>query len=131
MFILAAGNRWVVAVQNPVRLDNHSEPEPDVALLRPRADDYRGSVARPADVLLLVEVADSSLRFDRLVKLPLYARHGVTEVWIVDVVGGGVEVARGPTREGYARIARQTRGAVLEPEALPGLRPGVTEILDG
>jgi Uma2 family endonuclease len=129
MLFRAVAGRAVVAVQNPVRLSDHSEPQPDFALLRPRADFYRGETATPADVLLLIEVADSSLRFDRLVKLPLYARHRIPEVWVVDLPAGAVEVCRSPTPEGYARVAREGRGASVEPEALPGLRLRVDEIL--
>lgn len=129
LLVLAVGSRAMVSVQNPVRLDVHNEPQPDFALLRPRADDYRSELPAPADVLLLIEVADSSLRFDRLVKLPLYARHRIPEVWIVDLPAGAVEVCRGPTPEGYARVVREGRGASVEPEALPGLRLRVDAIL--
>lgn len=129
LLVLAVGSRAMVSVKNPVRLDVHNEPQPDFALLRPRADDYRSELPAPADVLLLIEVADSSLRFDRLVKLPLYARHRIPEVWIVDLPAGAVEVCRGPTPEGYARVVREGRGASVEPEALPGLRLRVDAIL--
>jgi Uma2 family endonuclease len=125
----AAGERTVVAVGNPVRLDRYNEPQPDFALLRPRADSYRGSTPTPEDILLLVEVADSSLRYDRTVKLPLYARHGVPEVWIVDLEGGTVEVCREPAADGYAVVSRAGVGEVLEPALLPGLRIAVAEII--
>lgn len=81
----AVGESAVVAVQNPVLLGEHSEPEPDLALLRPRADFYTDSHPRASDVLLLIEVADSSLQTDRDIKVPLYARHGIPEVWIVAI----------------------------------------------
>jgi Uma2 family endonuclease len=76
----------VVSVQNPIALDDFSEPEPDVALLAPRRDMYEASHPGPADVYLIVEVADSSLRFDRERKIPLYAKAGIPEVWLVDLV---------------------------------------------
>jgi len=83
---MACGRRAIVSAQNPVRLDRWSEPQPDLAILRRRADFYAtGERAGPADVLLLVEVAESSLTFDRNVKLPIYARAGIGEVWIVDL----------------------------------------------
>lgn len=129
LLVLAAGNRAMVSVQNPVRLDVHNEPQPDFALLRPRADEYRSELPAPSDVLLLIEVADSSLRFDRLVKLPLYARRRIPEVWIVDLPAGAVEVCRGPTPEGYALVVREGRGASVEPESLRGLRLRVDAIL--
>lgn len=75
--ILACGDRAIVSVHNPAQLDRFSEPQPDVTLFRPRADNYRtGSPPVPPDILLLVEVADSSLRYDRAVKLPLYSAGG-------------------------------------------------------
>jgi Uma2 family endonuclease len=80
----AVGPHAIVAAQDPVILDDRSEPEPDLALLRPRADFYTESHPRPTDVLLLIEVADTSLQKDRQVKVPLYARHGIPETWIVD-----------------------------------------------
>lgn len=127
--ILGVGERAVVTVQGPLRLSDLSEPQPDLLLLKPRADDYRSEHPTPADVLLLVEVADSSLRFDRSVKLPLYARHGVPEVWIVNLGDGVVEVYRDPKDDAYRSTARAVCGEVLEPAALPGLRIAVTEVL--
>jgi Uma2 family endonuclease len=129
LLVRAARDRAVVAVQNPVRLSDHTEPQPDFAVLRPRPDFYRGKIPVAADVLLLVEVADSSLRFDRLVKLPLYARHGIAEVWIVDLAGQAVELCRDPRPEGYARIHRAGRGETIAPEAMPDLALRVDDIL--
>jgi hypothetical protein len=120
----------MVTVQNPLRLSDHSEPQPDFMLLKPRADFYRGRHPLPEDVLLLVEVSNSSLRYDREVKLPLYARHGIPEVWIVDVAARAVEVHRRPAGEGYAEALRVAPpGGVLEPSALAGLRLPVADIL--
>ncbi len=127
--VTAAGRRAVVTVQNPLRLSDHSEPVPDVLLLKPRADFYRGEHPTAADVLLLIEVAQSSLRYDRGVKLPLYARHGVPEVWILDLAGRAVEVHRDPKPEGYARAATLGPGETAEPALLPGLRLSVEEII--
>lgn len=110
----------LVGIQNPLRLDAHNEPQPDLMLLRPRADDYRDSHPTPADVLLLVEVADSTLAYDRGPKLALYARHGVPEVWIVDLGGRAVEVCRQPGPEGYAERRR-----VMEGSAMPMLVQGL------
>ena len=100
----------LVSVQDPIRLPPHSEPEPDIALLRPRSDFYAGSHPGPEDVLLIVEVADTSLEYDRETKSPLYARAGIPELWIVDLDAESVEVFRGP-------------------EALPDLILRVDEIL--
>lgn len=82
----AVGDRAIVAVQDPIVLGEHSEPEPDLALLRPRADSYTDSHPVAADVLLVIEVADTSLGYDLRTKVPLYARHGVPEVWIIDIL---------------------------------------------
>ncbi len=101
LFIACAG-RAIVWPQNPIRLDRSSEPQPDLAVLRRRADFYAtGEPPGPADVLLLVEVADSSLRFDRTVKLPLYARAGIAEFWLVDLKRRVVDVYRAPAGGGY------------------------------
>ena len=118
----AVGDRAVVSVQGPVRLDDLSEPEPDFALLQPRPDFYRSAHAVPADVLLLIEVADSSLNYDRAVKRALYARHGIPEFWIVNLTAGEVEICREPGAGGYASIAIAGRDRELEPSLLPGVR---------
>jgi Uma2 family endonuclease len=125
----AARGRAVASAQSPLRLSDLTEPQPDFMLLKPRADNYRSEHPTPADVLLLVEVADSSLRYDRGVKLPLYARHGVAEVWIVNIGEGVVEVYRDPAGEAYRATARAARGEVLEPAVLPGLCIPVAEVL--
>ncbi len=119
--IQAVGERGVVAVQNPVQLDNLSEPQPDFAVLKPRADDYRRATPRPNEVLLLIEVADSSLAYDRNVKRSLYARHGIPEFWIVNLVAGEVEVCRSPIGEEYTAISQVGRGGTLELALLPGV----------
>jgi Uma2 family endonuclease len=118
--VQAVGERAIVAVQGPVRLDDFSEPEPDFALLRPRPDFYRDRHPLASDVLLLIEVADTSLNYDRAVKRTLYARHGISELWIIDLNAGEIEVCRQPGA-GYAAITRVGRDGVLEPELLPGV----------
>ncbi len=118
----------LISVRNPLRLDAYNEPEPDFLLLRPRADDYRASHPGAADVLLLVEVSDSSLGYDRGIKLPLYARFGVAEVWIVDLVGAAIEAYRQPNEGAYASFARLTSGS-LAPALLPGAMVDVTALL--
>jgi Uma2 family endonuclease len=126
---LLAG-RARVSVQNSVRLGPRSEPQPDIAVLRPRDDGYRGGLPPLAeDVLLLIEVADSSLRMDREVKAPLYARHGVPEYWIVDLVARRVVVHRGPGDAGYASLSEARAGERLEPALLPEVTLAVAEIL--
>ena len=121
ILVLAIGDAGIVAVGNPVRLSNMTEPQPDFAVLKPRPDFYRQSIPRPDDVLLVIEVANSSLSYDRAIKRPLYARHGIPEYWIVNVQAGHVEVYRTPTPEGYTMASQVGRGGTLTPEALPGV----------
>jgi Uma2 family endonuclease len=117
-----------VRVQGPLRLDAHNEPQPDLMLLRPRADRYRQGHPAATDVLLLVEVADSSLAFDRGPKLALYACHGVPEVWLVDLPGRAVEICREPGPQGYAERRRVTEGATT-PTLVPGLAVDLAALL--
>ena len=116
-----AGDRVFVIVQSPVRLDDHNMPEPDVTLLRPKPDDYWSGPAGPGDIMLVVETADSSLGYDRGVKLPLYARVGIPEYWIIDVQGLAVEVCRLPVNGQYGSIERFGTDAALVPACLPDL----------
>lgn len=123
------GDRAVVSVQNPLRLGECSEPQPDVAVLRPRADAYRTAHPGPGDTLLVIEVADTSLEYDRDIKLPLYAAAGVLEVWLVNLPADRIEVYRNPAGGRYADVATLSRGASLAPLAFPGLPLGAGQIL--
>jgi Uma2 family endonuclease len=120
--------RGILSVQNPVRLDDGSEPEPDVVVLRPRADDYTTATACPPDVLLLIEVADSSLADDRAIKLPLYAESGIAECWIVNLVERVVEVYREPRDGRFADSRRVDPGEALDVALLPGVALPVVEL---
>ena len=121
LLVPAVEGLTLVSVQSPLRLDAHNEPEPDLMLLRPRPDDYRARHPGAADVLLLVEVSESSLAYDRTAKLALYAKFAVAEVWIVDVSGAAIEIYREPAGDAYARRERLTSGLLA-----PVLAPGVT-----
>lgn len=112
-----AGNDLRVDIQNPIRLDERNEPQPDVAVLRAR--DYRDSLPVPEDVLLLIEVADTSLAYDRELKLPIYARSGIAEVWLVDLNAGVVERHTEPAWDGYRLVRRAVRGETLVSAVLP------------
>jgi len=125
----ALRGRAILSVQDPVRLGERSEPQPDVALLRPRADYYASGHPTAADVLLVVEVAETSADYDRQVKVPLYARHGVAEAWLVDLAAGAVEVYRGPGAGSYGEVRTLGRGETLSPLAFPELTLTVDEIL--
>ncbi|MBI4520288.1 MAG: Uma2 family endonuclease [Gemmatimonadetes bacterium] len=122
-------DRVVVSVQNPVRLSDLSEPEPDIAILRPRPDFYSDAHPRPADVMLFVEVADSSLPFDREVKLPLYAVASIPEMWLVDLVEDRIVAHRRPTHGRYEEVEVYRPGDYIQPVALPELSLAVGEIL--
>lgn len=100
--IQAAGELAHVRIQNPVRLSTVSEPQPDLALLRPRHDGYMSGHPSIEDILLIIEVSDATLDYDRSVKVPLYARHGVPEFWLVDLRHSQVHVFRSPHGDGYA-----------------------------
>jgi Uma2 family endonuclease len=117
----AAEGRATVLVQNPVRLNEYSEPQPDLALLRRREDFYRERHPRADDVLLIVEVAASSLRFDRKTKLPLYARHGIPEMWLVDLGGRRLVRYRTPRDGSYTLVDEPDLGTALEVSALTGI----------
>jgi Uma2 family endonuclease len=119
-----------VRVQGPVRLDAWSEPQPDIAILRARPDGYRSSHPGPADILLLIEVADSSLLTDRTRKIPLYARAGIVEVWLVDLVARAIEVHRAPGTAGYASVQAISKG-LLRPQLLPEVAIDVAAALGG
>ncbi len=122
------GQRVIVSPQNPIRLSDESEPQPDIAVLRPREDFYAGALPRSEDVLLVVEVAEASLFFDRAVKLPLYARAGIPEVWLVDLKHEVVERHTRPLHGRYAEAATFQRGEVIDSPAL-GLSIAVEDIL--
>jgi Uma2 family endonuclease len=120
-------DRAVVSVQNPIRLSN-SEPQPDLTILVPEVYQHV-AVPAAADVLLLIEVSDSSAAYDRALKIPLYASNGIAEVWLVDLQSQALEVYRGPATGHYQESQTFSGGQTISPQALPGLRLSVHEIL--
>ncbi len=131
LLVPLVGVRGLVSVQNPVRLDPRSEPQPDVAILKPRTDDYETGAPGPDDVLLLIEVADTSLDFDRNVKAPLYAQSGIVEYWIVNLPDRIVEVHREPAGAHYAQVRRVGPGETLDFVMLPGAALPSADLLHG
>lgn len=129
LFSRQLGEKAIVSVQNPIHLDKQSRPRPDVALWRPRSDDYAIGLAEPEDIFLVVEVADTSLHFDRTVKLPLYARAGIEEVWLVNLASREIEVYREPTAAGYRIMRRLFSGDTAVPLAFPEVEFAVNDIL--
>jgi len=118
-FVERFGDVALVFVQNPIRLGEHDEPQPDLALLRPRPDFYTTAHPTPADIFLVVEVADTSLEYDRRTKLPLYARHNIPEVWVVDLNANRILVSRDPTPSGYRTTWTVGRGDRIAPLDFP------------
>jgi hypothetical protein len=129
LLMAAVGDTAIVSVQDPVRLGPRSEPQPDIALLRPRADYYTSAHPGPADVLLLVEVADASLTYDRDVKVPLYARHGVSEVWLVDLAGHRLHIHRVPVNGVYQEVLILAAPGRISPVGLPQATVDLTGVL--
>ena len=123
------GDRAIVAVQDPIYVNDFSEPEPDLSILRPRRDFYERAHPGPEDVLWLVEVSNSSLQLDREVKLPLYARHRIPELWVVNVPETVVQVFRSPRDGEYRERSEARHGEAISPQAFPELKLRVDEIL--
>ena len=119
----------LVSVQNPIRIDNYDEPQPDVALLRPRADDYGTAKAKPADILLLVEVADRTLRMDLGRKARIYAAGGVTEYWVVDLNHNVLYVHRDPAVGSYTSRCVLGPGERISGDFAPEVEFGVAEFI--
>jgi len=123
-------SRAIVDAQDPVSLgEQQSEPQPDIVLLRYREDCYRSQQPRPEDVLLVVEVADSSFIYDRDVKIPLYAEAGISEAWLVAFPSDSVFSYCDPSPAGYRKVRQYRRGDVITPQAFPDGSFAVDEIL--
>jgi len=117
----------LVSVQNPIRLPNDSEPQPDFALVRDA--DYRRAHPTPGDVLAVFEISDSTRAFDRDTKLPLYAAAGIAEAWLVDLVAGRIERHTEPGPDGYGTIVVGRRGAMLTSTVVPAVHLPVDTVL--
>jgi len=128
LFARMSSGRFLLTVQNPVRLDEHSEPQPNLMLLKALPDDYTTRHPGPRDVLLLIEVAGSSLAYDRGTKLPAYGRSGISEVWIVNLEDETIEVYREPHLAGYASTTLVRPGEKAYPLAFPDAAVAVAEL---
>lgn len=120
LFQSTIGDQAILSVQDPIRLGELSQPQPDIALLKPKADFYRDAHPQAGDVLLIVEVADASLDYDRSTKLALYARHAIPEVWLVDLTESRLERWRQP-QAGQYRQHDEPPGPI-SPVRLPDCR---------
>jgi len=123
------GDVVIVSVQNPISLNDFSEPQPDLALLKPRKDFYSKSHPAPEDVLVVIEVADTSVNYDRNVKLPLYARAGIPEAWLVVLGKEVIEVHSQPKNGKYQKVQRMKRGKTLTSATIPSLSLRVEDLL--
>jgi Uma2 family endonuclease len=129
LFHRFAQDRWLMAVQDPVHLEDDSEPQPDLMLLKPAADDYESRHPKPDDVFLLIEVSDATLETDREVKVPVYGRAGIAEVWIVNLDDGTLEVYREPNFDGYASIQILHKDDKVAPAQFPDAVLEVADLL--
>lgn len=131
LLVERVGRSAVVSPQNPVILSEVTEPQPDLTVLRWRADDYTADTPQAGDTLLVIEVSDSSLRFDRQVKLGFYAQAGVPEVWILDLRARRLLVHREPESNGYRVTEVVAAGQQACCAGLPGLCVGLDELFEG
>jgi Uma2 family endonuclease len=129
LFTELLGRLVIVSVQNPVILSNLSQPQPDIALLKPRRDFYISGIAQVSDVFLLVEVADTTLVYDRDVKIPLYATNGISAVWLVNIVDRVIVVYSQPSTDGYKKVETCLSGDCLCLTAFPTINIAVNQIL--
>jgi Uma2 family endonuclease len=120
----------IVRAANPVDLGQYSEPEPDILLLRPQVTEYGQAHPDAQDVLLLIEVSDSSLAYDQGIKRDLYARNGVREYWVVDVAGERAIVYRRPVNGAYSSVREFGRGGKIAPETFPAIEVAVSDLFD-
>jgi Uma2 family endonuclease len=124
-----AQHNFIIRVQSPIRLNDFSEPQPDIALLRWRDDFYRHAHPRPDDVLLVIEVADTTVETDRAIKLPLYAQAGVKEVWLINLPDERIELYAAPVGGTYQTSQQFQRGAIVQAQTIPNLSVNVSDIL--
>jgi len=127
LFITRLGDRAVISPQNPLVIPPRSEPEPDLLVLRPRPISYSRELPAVPDVGLAVEVADTTVRFDRLVKARLYARSGIPEFWLCLATDGAIEVYREPSADGYGTVTQHGPGETVSPLAFPDVSFAVSD----
>jgi Uma2 family endonuclease len=129
LFVLTFAARAIVRVQSPIHLDNNSEPQPDLAILQRRADFYANAHPQAGDVFALVEVSDTTIEFDRTVKVPLYAQNNIAEVWIVDIRAKTVQIYREPSIVGYQQVQNYRCGQRLSLQAFTDMQFSVDQLL--
>lgn len=129
LFYQKLGHKIILRVQNPIRLNNNSQPEPDLSLLIPRPDFYVAAHPCPEDIYLIIEVSDSTLDYDRYTKIPLYAEANIKEVWIINLKEECLEVYRHPLQGSYQNIQKYYRGESIFIESFPEIELTLIEIL--
>jgi Uma2 family endonuclease len=129
LFVRAFGDRAVVSCQSSIELNEWTEPQPDLVVYKPRSDFYAAKKPTLDDVLLVMEISDTSLRYDRNIKIPLFSSTGIPEVWIQDVAEDIVYVYRDPRGRSYAETFEVRRGNVISPLAFPDIQFALEDLL--
>lgn len=123
------GNRAWVSVQDPIQLNERSEPEPDIAVVKVDPLDYTDHHPTPPEVYLIIEVADNSLKIDCETKAKAYSQAGITDYWVLDVTSRKLHVFREPTQEGYQNVVILPEKATISPLEFPDLQIVILEML--
>lgn len=129
LFVLSFASKAIVRTQNPIQLSNNSEPQPDLAVLRRRDDFYATGHPKPDDIFLVVEVSDTTVDFDREVKIPTYAEEGIAEAWLVDLNAQTLEVYRHPKPSGYQSKQQFNRGQTIAVPGFPDVQFSIEQLL--
>lgn len=129
LLVRELGSRAIVGVQNPIQLSTRSEPQPDFAILQRRPDFYASGHPQPRDVFALIEVSDTTIEFDRTVKVPIYAKDNIAEVWIVDLNAESVQIHRDPSDTGYRQLQTFRRGQMIAFQAFTDIQFTVDQLL--
>ncbi|KPJ88404.1 MAG: hypothetical protein AMJ53_16870 [Gammaproteobacteria bacterium SG8_11] len=116
--------------QSPIVLNNLNEPEPDIVLLKPRDDDYRNALPKSEDILLIIEVAESSLQYDREIKIPLYAKYGIPEVWLVDLENNQLTTYSSPKNDQYEKVKTITTYSQIAIQQIPGIKINLAKLFE-
>ena len=128
IFSVGVRGKAILTVQNPISLGVQSEPQPDLAVLKPSKDYYAAAHPGPEDILLIIEVADTTATYDREIKVPLYARHGIREVWLMDLERQRTEVYHGP-QAGEFRHVDHYRKETVAPKEFPDLKVNLNKLV--
>ncbi len=129
LLVNATANAAIVSVQNPIVLGDYSEPEPDIALLKPKANDYEDALPTAQDILLLIEVADSTLLYDRQIKAPLYAEFAIPELWLIDIQQSTMTIFQQPIDKNYSLELKINTAAAVTPLLLPDVKLNLQKVL--